>query len=120
MIWKKKNINNIKLLENDCIQLKNEQKNFNKIILENIESINNEIDNIKKTIEENNNNNEENLEIIEADINKKMPLSNFNSEINLLKEDVNQIKNNKSYEILPILLQKIEILENKLSNGNNI
>ena len=49
-----------------------------------------------------------------------MPLSNFNSEINLLKEDVNQIKNNKSYEILPILLQKIEILENKLSNGNNI
>ncbi len=116
----KKNINNIKLLENDCIQLKNEQKNFNKIILENIESINNEIDNIKKTIEENNNNNEENLEIIEADINKKMPLSNFNSEINLLKEDVNQIKNNKSYEILPILLQKIEILENKLSNGNNI
>ena len=116
----KKNINYIKLLENDCIQLKNEQKNFNKIILENIESINNEIDNIKKTIEENNNNNEENLEIIEADINKKMPLSNFNSEINLLKEDVNQIKNNKSYEILPILLQKIEILENKLSNGNNI
>ncbi len=65
-------------------------------------------------------NNNDNLEEIEKAINNQLSYKNFNSEINILKEDVNQIKKNKSYDIIPILLQKIEVLENKLSNGNTI
>ena len=112
-------LDHIKKLEKDCNQLKDEQKNYNIIILKSIETIKNEIENIKNNIEENNY--DDNLESIEKTINNQIPFyNNFNSEINILKEDVNQIKKNKSYDILPILLQKIEVLENKLSNGNNI